>query len=207
MKINHEVLKYAMARWVDAYRAGECLEQAEADSRSVDDEAESSAIALESWIDAALAAGIGQTPGDSGNPLTDIADWIKASGSNRTNVQLGCHFEEVSEELDELIGANDAADEAIAAAYDSVVALATMLKSGEISVDIRNRDDFLDAICDQIVTATASATMFKMDAVDGIARVNASNWSKYVDGKPIFDANGKIAKGPNYVKADLKGLT
>lgn len=149
------------------------------------------------------------TPGNSGDAIKDVADWITASGSKKINVQLGVHFEEVSEMIDELVGINDAADEALANTYDAVVALATQLKHGDIEVYVpnENRHDFLDAICDQIVTGTGAATMLQMQVAEGMRRVNASNWSKYVDGKPLFDANGKIAKGPNYVKADLKGLT
>ena len=45
-----------------------------------------------------------------------------------------------------------------------------------------------------------------MSIVEAVGRVNKSNWSKFVNGKPIFDENGKIAKGPDYVKCDLEGL-
>lgn len=167
------------------------------------DVAEATAVILYMMLEDAT------TPGESGNPIKDIADWITASGSNKVNVQLGCHFEEVAEMLDELVGEDDKSDEAIANAYDAVVALATQMKKGEVVVHIPddNRDNFLDAICDQVVTGTGAATMLKMQVAEGLQRVNSSNWSKFVDGKPIFDANGKIAKGPNYVKANLKGLT
>jgi hypothetical protein len=37
-----------------------------------------------------------------------------------------------------------------------------------------------------------------------MAEVNASNWSKFVDGHPLFDTNQKIQKGPDYVKARLE---
>ena len=41
------------------------------------------------------------------------------------------------------------------------------------------------------------------DVDGGIDEVNSSNESKYVDGQPLWDANGKIAKGPNYRRANL----
>lgn len=148
----------------------------------------------------------GAIPGESGNPIKDISDWITASGSNRVNVQIGCHFEEVAEMLEELVGVDGDSRGRCGDAYAAVKNLATGLKQGTMSVTVRNREDFLDAIADQIVTGTGAATMLKMDIVAGLARVNKSNWSKYVDGKPLFDENGKIKKGPNYVKADMKGL-
>jgi len=34
--------------------------------------------------------------------------------------------------------------------------------------------------------------------------VNASNFSKFVDGEPVFNEDRKIMKGPDYFKPDLK---
>ena len=45
--------------------------------------------------------------------------------------------------------------------------------------------------------------MLGMDPVGGLAEVNESNWSKFVDGEPQFDENKKIKNGPNYRKPDL----
>ena len=36
-----------------------------------------------------------------------------------------------------------------------------------------------------------------------LAEVNKSNWSKFKDGAPVFDGNGKIAKADGYFKPDL----
>ena len=65
------------------------------------------------------------------------------------------------------------------------------------------RTELLDALCDQIVTAVGVAHMFGLDIEGALAEVNRSNWSKFVDGKPTFDANGKIAKPATYSKPDL----
>lgn len=40
----------------------------------------------------------------------------------------------------------------------------------------------------------------------GSIHVDRSNWSKFVDGKPVRDAHGKVAKGQYYSKPNLKGL-
>lgn len=67
-----------------------------------------------------------------------------------------------------------------------------------------NRIELLDALCDQIVTAIGVAHMMRFDILGALREVNASNWSKFDEfGRPIFDANGKIKKGPLYRKPDL----
>jgi predicted HAD superfamily Cof-like phosphohydrolase len=120
-------------------------------------------------------------------------------------VALGVHFEEISEMFTAL-GA-----EPVATALSN---LATAFKTGLIQPGERvvfedltiDRKEMLDALCDQIVTATGVAHMLGMDITTALARVNDSNWSKFVDGKPVFDANGKITKGSSYAKPDLEGL-
>jgi hypothetical protein len=40
-----------------------------------------------------------------------------------------------------------------------------------------------------------------------VKQVNESNWSKFdYKGYPIFNENGKIAKGPTYKQPELDGL-
>jgi hypothetical protein len=81
------------------------------------------------------------------------------------------------------------------------------LKGGIASVDILDRRGFLDAAADQVVTSVGVGHTANMKITEAIRRVNSSNWSKYdVDGKPIFDKHGKIAKGPSYEPPNLDGL-
>lgn len=125
----------------------------------------------------------------------------------KLDLQVGVHFEEVGEMLETIKGRDSTTDMQIGLAQDIMKTLATRLKSGEGSMVITNRKGFLDALCDQIVTATGCGHVAKMNIVEGISRVNKSNFSKFdADGFPVFDANGKIAKGPNYKKPDLEGL-
>ena len=58
-------------------------------------------------------------------------------------------------------------------------------------------------MCDQIVTAIGVGYMLDFDMVGALTEVNSSNWSKFEDGEPIFDENGKIAKGKDYFKPEL----
>lgn len=87
-----------------------------------------------------------------------------------------------------------------------VMGLAEGLKSGRIEVDVTNRGEFLDALADQVVTLAGVAHCANMALPEAVRRVNESNWSKYVDGKPVFNKQGKIAKGPDYEPPNLAGL-
>ena len=123
------------------------------------------------------------------------------------NKQLGCHFEEVAEMLEELCGDDEYSHELLTQVTAKMHKIAEALKSGTASVGIRDRRAVLDALCDQIVTATGVAHCARMNITEGVRRVNTSNWTKYDhEGKPIFDRNGKITKGPNYTPPDLTGL-
>ena len=81
-------------------------------------------------------------------------------------------------------------------------------KANEESVDkyIKDFDDveLLDAICDQIVTAVGLGYMMGFDVQGALKEVIRSNNSKMVDGKFIFDENGKIDKPNSFSEPNLK---
>lgn len=141
--------------------------------------------------------------------LTQTHQWFELAVPNPTDknrgVQLGVHFEEVAEMLDTIIGVDSTTAVLIREANEALVRLANHVKANPQSILIQEtyRKEFLDSVADQIVTATGSAYMFGMNPVDGLAEVNRSNYSKFVDGKPIFNEQGKIVKGPDYFKPDL----
>lgn len=127
-------------------------------------------------------------------------------GEREFNTQLGCHFEEVAEMVATLECSTDDAEFDIDGLLYALQALATRLKTGEVSARITDRKAFLDAICDQIVTGVGAAHCTGMGITEAVRRVNTSNWSKIVDGEFVRDANGKITKGPNYEPPNLEGL-
>lgn len=135
------------------------------------------------------------------NTIRGIKNWFEAAVPEPTEknryVQLGCHFEEVGE-MAEAVTASVSAEK--------ISYLANEFKSGAFGrpTVAFNRTELLDALCDQIVTAVGVAHMFGMDIETALAEVNASNWSKFVDGKPVFNEHGKIAKGPNYFKPQIE---
>jgi predicted HAD superfamily Cof-like phosphohydrolase len=124
------------------------------------------------------------------------------------NVQLGCHFEEIVEMLDALDFTNEEGIEyEVRATRVAINALARMLKSGELRAFMADRKEFLDSLADQVVTAIGAGYCAGMKTADAVAAVNRSNYSKFdKNGYPIFNENGKIAKGPDYAPPDLEGM-
>ena len=136
--------------------------------------------------------------------IHSIKEWFKAAKPNPSTadacVQIGCHYEEVSEMS--------------AVLYDNVryelaaTALSYKMKNSEyinaaeeLSADARV--ELLDALCDQVVTAVGVAYMMGMDIEGALAEVNRSNWSKFEGGVPVFNEQGKIAKGVEYTPPEL----
>ena len=62
----------------------------------------------------------------------------------------------------------------------------------------------MDALCDQLVTICGVGYMLGFDMLGALAEVNRSNFSKFENGKPVFNEQGKIVKGKHYSKPDLK---
>ena len=142
------------------------------------------------------------------NVLAVTYEWFMRAVPKPTEknlaVQCGVHFEEVAEMLDE-IQTNDPM--LLAYVHDThraLTSLANYLKKEDTNLTFKNRTATLDALCDQLVTATGVGRMLDMDPVGGLAEVNRSNWSKFINGLPQFDANGKIMKAGDYSPPNLE---
>ena len=121
------------------------------------------------------------------------------------HTQTGVHFEEIAEMLAVMEGTDSKSSFVLKVVHDACKALAIGLKEGTIKIAIKDRVEFLDGLCDQIVTAIGAGHMVRMDVAGAFGEVNRSNNSKFDDrGQPIFDQNLKLMKGPNYFKPDLK---
>lgn len=137
------------------------------------------------------------------DPLTDTVKWFKEAKPEPVakdfTTQAGCLIEEVAE-LYYALGDFDARP---------LIETSNWLKtcpenSAKFITECDMSDvDTLDALADIIVTAVGSAHMMGFDIVGALKEVNASNWSKFVDGKAVTDENGKIIKGSNYFKPEL----
>ena len=113
------------------------------------------------------------------------------------NTQIGCHFEEFREMLDEMSIPKYQKELEILAEYVKILAEA-LKKDKEVKVIIKDRKAMLDAISDQLVTGTGMGYMLGFDVIGALNEVNRSNFSKLVDGLPIFNEFNKISKGHNY---------
>lgn len=137
-------------------------------------------------------------------------NWFKQALPSPTarnfTTQLGCHLEELGETLDALVLYSDDG-RAVQAQWwiEDIKRLATALKTGEVYVDnVQSVGELIDGLADQHVTLTGLAHIAGLDFEGAKAEVDRSNFSKFVDGKPIFNANGKIAKGPDYLPPNLE---
>lgn len=137
------------------------------------------------------------------NTLESIKEWFEKAVPQpkieNQMMQIGCHFEEIKEMC-----------HAMNLYCDDVVTQELRFKTNCLSYKrgIENMDGkakaaVLDALCDQIVTAVGVGYMLGFDITAALAEVNASNWSKFQDGRPVFDGSGKIAKGVGYFKPNL----
>lgn len=146
------------------------------------------------------------------NVIDSIFGWFKKAVPEpkvkNINTQIGVHFEEVAEMLLALSGDDDQTEVLLHNAYLANHLLAEHLKNnvGALNLDMttESKVELLDALCDQIVTATGVGYMLGMNLPMALEEVNASNYSKFVNGEPIFNENKKIMKGPNYFKPSLE---
>ncbi|AUR97532.1 NTP pyrophosphohydrolase-like domain [Vibrio phage 1.240.O._10N.261.52.F8] len=130
-------------------------------------------------------------------------EWFKTCKPNPTPeqacIQIGVHLEEVSEMLYVLGDEYEA--HLMSDLADDYKRKLQCLVDGLNGLD---RVKLLDAIIDQNVTGKGICHAMGFDFDGALEEVERSNASKLEDGKPVFDENGKIAKGKNYVKPNLK---
>jgi hypothetical protein len=112
------------------------------------------------------------------------------------SIQVGCWAEESCEVLDALGDYETEELLNIAEGYKSY--------NGKLFLTGQQRLELLDGLCDVIVTAVGVAHMFDMDILGAMQEVNRSNFSKFVDGKPVFNAQGKIAKPSTFSEPQLE---
>ena len=136
--------------------------------------------------------------------IRSIKEWFKVAKPNPSTtdacVQIGCHYEEVSEmgaALNDDV-ACELADTALLYKTNHNWCIGAI---EELNADARV--ELLDALCDQIITAVGVAYMMGMDIEGALAEVNRSNWSKFEGGVPVFNEQGKIAKGVQYTPPEL----
>ena len=151
-------------------------------------------------------------PKEPTEPVESILNWFKKANPVPDNksiaVQIGCHIEEFREMLKSLQWVDE---EKINAAYTQLTEVETLFKSlgsSPKTIDFQSMNqeqkvELLDSLADQTVTATGIAYRMGFKFKEALNEVSASNWSKFENGEPVRDSNGKILKGKNYFKPNL----
>lgn len=122
--------------------------------------------------------------------------------------QIGCHYEEFIEMAEALADhealwvLKEVSSEYKRQSNNCILYLDRQIHKKEIL------NELIDSLADQIVTATVTLGLLEKlgyitSARDVIAEVNRANWSKTEDGKFVFDENGKIKKGKDYLPPNL----
>ena len=78
---------------------------------------------------------------------------------------------------------------------------------GELNEAMKNKDllEVADALTDILYVTYGAGHAFGIDLDKCFNEVQNSNMSKLdINGKPIYNFDGKVMKGPNYFKPDLK---
>ena len=73
------------------------------------------------------------------------------------------------------------------------------------AIDKKDIKEVADALTDILYVTYGAGHAFGIDLDKCFEEVQNSNMSKLgVDGKPIYNEKGKVMKGPNYFKPDLR---
>ena len=139
-------------------------------------------------------------------PLADTLKWFELAVPKPTRknlaIQYGCHLEEVAEMLEAIGDIEESQHLDCLGDYYKQTAINEVM-AVNVNKEPQRDTEILDSLCDQIVTALGVGYMFSFDMKSALAEVVRSNWSKFENGKPVFDDNGKIKKGANYTPPQL----
>lgn len=142
----------------------------------------------------------------------DIIEWFQRAKEFPTKddllVQIGCHYEEMGEfadAADTIQDVKSTVGSLLEVKADSWKTKTSFSKEclEAILNDKERKREVIDALADTVVTAIGVLYELTGDPIGVLSEVNRSNWSKFENGVPVFDENGKIKKGENYSKPDL----
>lgn len=135
---------------------------------------------------------------------TSTAAWFDVTDPKptqaRLNAQFGVHVEEVAEMLLEVRSNSEPLNDKIALAKTLLEEIGNEFKSGA-SIYILNLGKFHDSIGDQVVTGTGVGKLSFMNFSETVARIEWSNFTKFINGVAQYKDGGKVAKGPYWEEA------
>lgn len=144
--------------------------------------------------------------------IEQILDWFKAAMPNPTDENLCVQIGVLYEEIGEMATALDDTTTYIECRCASRIYKSFGGENDKSGIELwcpnhtlsdSGKEDLLDALCDQIVAAIGIGYMAGFDMAGALQEVIRSNASKFENGKPLFDENGKIRKGKDYTQPDL----
>ena len=79
------------------------------------------------------------------------------------------------------------------------------LKEFKVAIEKKDLKEVADALTDILYVTYGAGHAFGINLDKCFEEVQESNMSKLgTDGKPIYNESGKVMKGPNYFKPDLR---
>ena len=79
------------------------------------------------------------------------------------------------------------------------------LKEFKVAIEKKDLKEVADALTDILYVTYGAGHAFGINLDKCFKEVQDSNMSKLgLDGKPIYNESGKVMKGPNYFKPDLR---
>lgn len=144
--------------------------------------------------------------------IQSIVEWFNIAKPNPTNQdvvkQMAFHCEEFAEMLDAIHYDYMAAR--IRGLQSALMAVSDNAEQSEQFLKTANNVALLDALCDQVVTATGVATYMGMKFIPALDEVNRSNYTKFATDEqgnyvPYIQDDGKIGRNTaTYRKPDLE---
>jgi hypothetical protein len=143
------------------------------------------------------------------NTQQEIIEWfskaVPCPTAANKRMQIAVHIEEFAEMFRGIAVDDETASRLLYELEESAEKTSEYLKSNaHVSIRAYDPVELLDSLCDQQVTANGVGWMFGYDMIGSLAEVSDSNNSKFVNGMPIFNNQGKIGKGPDYFEPDMK---
>lgn len=145
-------------------------------------------------------------------PIQSIVEWFNIAKPNPTDQdvikQIAFHCEEFAEMLDAIHC--DFMAHQVRVLQDMLMEISNNAERSANYLKTTDNVALLDALCDQVVTATGVATLAGMKFIPALDEVNRSNYTKFATDEqgnyvPYIRPDGKIGKNPDtYQEPDLE---
>lgn len=145
------------------------------------------------------------------NILQDIQNWFKVAEPEPTNreqqIELGFLLKCIYDILQlHTLHIGDDCRWVFTAYMDKgldIAKLSEEFKRTKYNLSVYAEQSLAEELAKTVFNAFGVAHSHGIDLIGALQEVNRSNWSKFENGKPVFDENGKITKGKDYTPPEL----